>query len=365
MAVIKRGKYWHVYWKENGKVRSISTGLTIKADAEKIDGLKKKERQWQKAERQRRKILGKYDTPIVSEVPTELPKDHKRGSIRLDAMFDAALQYRKLSRTHKVIFDRFVRECGKTYADQITPTIALEYLREKYSSGNGKSFNNSRTILNTIFRLCVIETGLNESPFARIMNMRIDNVQHHRPLTQDEFLKAFQAAVEPWKTASLIAWHTGARLETCKRIMRELLTSPADSITIKPGKTSRFGRSVYIPIHAELRQWIDNILASGVDWQSWTFKELRGNDRKGERKSYYVYLLNSLGIGDTEDGKASFHSLRSSFITRCDKAKIDRQVTRGVVGQVDDDTTDLYSYDQEGANAILTLPASGIFAIKK
>ena len=101
------------------------------------------------------------------------------------------------------------------------------------------------------------------------MPRRVENVEHHRPLTQDEFLKAFHAADEPWKTLSLIAWHTDARLETCKRNMEELLTSPADEITINPGKTARFGRSVYIPIHPELRAWIDHVIASGADWKSW------------------------------------------------------------------------------------------------
>lgn len=361
MALIKRGRFWHIYWKENGKIKSFSTGYTIKSEAEKIDLAKKKERQWKKTERQHKRIFG-YDAEVVSPIPTEIVKqEHKRGSIRLDAMFDTALQYRKLSNTHKCIFDRFVKESGKTFADEITPKVALEYLRKKYGKGNGKSFNNAKTILNTIFKLCVIETGLSESPFERIMNMRVENVQHHRALTQDEFIRAFNAAEEPWKTASLIAWHTGARFETCKRIMEELLNNPSDDITIKPGKTSRFGRSVYIPIHPELRQWINGIIASGVDWKEWKFKKNAGNYKTGEQRTYYVHLLNSVGVNDTEEGKASFHSLRSSFITRCDEEKIDRKDTRGIVGQVADETTDLYSYDKEGAKAILNLPGLGIF----
>ena len=357
MGLRKRGKYWHIYWKENGTLRSLSTGCTVKAEAVAFDNAKKLELAQKRAIRLRCRITGENPQKKLDAVSPDPPKDHKRGSIRLDAMFQTALQYRKLSKTHKSIFDRFVRECGKIYADQITPRIALEYLRSKYGQGNGKSFNNSKTILNTIFKLCMIETGLEISPFERIMNMRVEKVQHHRPLTQEEFLRAFHAAEEPWKTASLIAWHTGARLETCKRIMQELLTNPADSITIKPGKTSRFGRSVFIPIHAELLQWINKIIASGVDWQSWQFKEIKGK----ERLSYYVSLLRSLNINDTEDGKASFHSLRCSFITNCDREKIDRKDTRGIVGQVADETTDLYSYDTEGAKAILKLPPAGIF----
>lgn len=74
--------------------------------------------------------------------------------------------------------------------------------------------------------------------------------KHYRALTE-EFIKAFNAANDPWKTLSLIAWHTGQRLETCKRIAEKLFVDGNISdITITPGKTARFGRAVYIPRRA-------------------------------------------------------------------------------------------------------------------
>lgn len=237
--------------------------------------------------------------------PPDESYKHKRGTLRLDEMFETALKYRNLSNTHRKLFARFVREVGKNFADEISPKIALDYLTERYGSGNGKSFNNVRIVLNTVFKLCLIEAGIECSPFEKVMPRRVETVIHHRPLTQEEFLKAFHAAEEPWKTLSLIAWHTGARLETCKRIMEELLTSPADEIIIKPGKTARFGRSVYIPIHPELRAWIDHVIASEVDWHSWQVKQL---DSK-LHVSPYVCLLRLLNILDTDEGKFSFPAL--------------------------------------------------------
>ena len=78
--------------------------------------------------------------------------------------------------------------------------------------------------------------------------------------------------------------------------------------------------------------------------------------RKKTRYTYFVGLLRSLGIFDTQAGKASFHSIRASFITRCDEAGINRRATKGVAGQVADNITDLYSHDKETAKEILTLP---------
>lgn len=367
MSLRKIGKWYYVcYYDIDGKLHNVATGMTTKEDAQVIEQnirtIVQTERSIRKAKRITERIAQATGGVIQTEKKVVV---HQRGVIRIDEMFQTALKYRQLSDTHKKSFTRFtadMEEHGIRYADQVTPKIALDYLVRMYSNKgqNGKSFNNNKTILNTIFRLCLIESGLKDSPFENVMPMRLQEIQHHRALTQDEFLRAFQAAEEPWKTVSLIAWHTGARLETCKRIMQELLTNPSDSITIKPGKTSRFGRSVFIPIHTELRQWIDNILASGVDWKAWKFKEIKGKDRL----SYYVSLLRSLGINDTEEGKASFHSLRSSFITICDQNKIARHIVRGIAGQTKDDITDLYSHDKEGAKEILNLPSLGVIPPK-
>jgi integrase len=125
-----------------------------------------------------------------------------------------------------------------------------------------------------------------------------------------------------------------------------------------PGKTARFGRAVYIPIHPQLWDWLCQlprpesdstpILSQFPKRNKWT---------EDDKLTYCVGLFRSLGINDTEDGKASFHSLRASFITRCDEAGVNRRATKGVAGQVADNVTDLYSHDKETAKQILSLPA--------
>jgi hypothetical protein len=67
-------------------------------------------------------------------------------------------------------------------------------------------------------------------------------------------------------------------------------------------------------------------------------------------------LFKANGIVATAAGKASFHSLRASFITRCDEAGVSRIATKGVAGQTEDSITDLYSHDKETAKQILNLP---------
>lgn len=105
MALRKIGKYYHVYWKENGKVRSLATGCTDKAEAVKFDQQKKAELAIARAERYKLAFCGdtatQNQTPQLTLPPPEETHKHKRGTLRLDAMFETALNYRKLSETHK------------------------------------------------------------------------------------------------------------------------------------------------------------------------------------------------------------------------------------------------------------------------
>lgn len=283
-------------------------------------------------------------------------------------MIPLAQQYRDVSPDAVKSFDRFVEWCGNRYklAIDITPKIAFAYLEECYGNGNGKSFNNNKSALNGIFRCCLVQAEMERSPFDCFHNKKVRNVENHRPLTVEEFRQAYAAAREPWKTASLISWHTALRRETCFRLAWEHISvdDGIPSITIMPSKTARFGRAVYIPIHAELWARLNAIPRPEDDKTPILsqFPMLKEFDRKKKRVTYYVGLLQSLGINDTKAGKASFHSLRASFITRCDEERIARSVTRGVVGQIDDNITDLYSHDHKSARQILTLPAAGIDA---
>jgi integrase len=278
-------------------------------------------------------------------------------------MLDVARQYRDLHERSVREFMRFAKNISYTYADEITPQIAMSYLEQNFGGGNGKTYNNQKSLLNTIFRCCLIQAGIAKSPFESIINKRVRNVEHHRPLTVEEFLKAFAVAREPWKTASLISWHTAMRKETCFRLAWEHISidNGVPAITIMPGKTARFGRAVYIPIHEELWAWLKSLPRPADDKTPILSQFPPIHSWSDGRKTYYAGLLQSLGIMDNKQGKASFHSLRGSFVMRCDENDVNRQVTRGVVGQVEDHTTDLYSQDRVSARKILDLPAAGIF----
>lgn len=95
--------------------------------------------------------------------------------------------------------------------DEVSGELAFAYLSERSPDpSQSKTFNNNKSALNTIFKLTMMDSGISESPFAKIPN-RVLNSQHQRPFTEEEFVRIYQAAPEPWRTASLIVWFTGLR----------------------------------------------------------------------------------------------------------------------------------------------------------
>ena len=288
-----------------------------------------------------------------------------RRGLLLRNMPDIAAKSRQLSPEHLFAWQRFREAVAPLkYASDITPKVALNYLDRHCNGGNGKRYNNVLTMLNVIFRSCLVAADMSASPFSAIPRRRVQAVQHFRPLTADEFVLAFNAAAEPWKSALLIGWHTALRRESVFRLSWQHIDADDRSITIMPGKTARFGRAVYIPIHPELWDHLQSLPRpkspeTPILSQWGQYIHYPGH----KRQPYIAGLFDALGIADTSEGKAGFHSLRASFITRCDEAGILRRATRGVAGHAADQMTDLYSHDRQTAKQILALP--GVLTAKK
>ena len=278
-------------------------------------------------------------TPVKNERPRRL---------RLDAALDAAEKYTPVSVTVATVWRRFARLMAVRYLDEVTPEMVHDYLRQY---DRGKTYNNVRSILGRVFSLTRMESGVTSSPVDLIPTRRTES-RHQRPISQDEFVRLYRAAPEPWHTAVLIAWHTGLR----QRDVASLRWSEirAGEITHTPGKTARFGRAVRIPIHPQLAA----ALAALPRVNDYVLGRWCSQGRiRAQQKKDWAALLDRVGIADDSTGLACFNSLRDSFVSRLDAAGIPRHAIRGLVGHVSDDTTDLYSHDLTTARRILDLPA--------
>ena len=347
MAITKKGKYYYLYFREGGKIRWLATGQTVESEARKLDRANTARLRSEKQRAILKKLAGTDAAPDLPQPPPSEPQ-HKRGTVKLENLFEIASKYRALSRFHRGAINDFIRVTGLKYADQVTPKICRDYLERRFGSGNGKSYNNSRTYLNTIFRLTLIESGLPASPFASLVPRRVTDTVSHRPITDEEFRRLFAAASEPYKTALLIGYHTGLRLMDCFRLSPDCIEN--GWIVKIPGKTRRYRRAVQIPVHRELANHFSSIQVTGSD------PYCQNAPSEQRISAYFNRLFYACWVNDTPEGKASFHGLRSAFVTRLRERGIPEHAIEGMAGHTKTETTNVYSHDRQTPLKILDLP---------
>nr|DAS73005.1 MAG TPA: Integrase [Caudoviricetes sp.] len=279
--------------------------------------------------------------------PPELPKpatgEHQRGGIKIADMWECAVKKRALSINHKKIWDVFVQRIGVKYADQITPAIALQYLEDNYNSGNGKTYNNVKSSLNTIYRCCLVEANLSASPFQAIINKRVTEVETHRNLTLDEFQRLMDVIPVHMQIVAMLSRWTTQRLETCTRITPEMLDFGKKVFIVDPGKTRRFGKWVCCPIMPELEKFLLPLLPkckpnipivkNFSEWKNTRYTNV------------FTKYMRELKINDNSSGKASFHSIRGTAITWFKEHGVKGEELRSITGHASADVEDIYARD--------------------
>lgn len=351
MALRKFGKIYHILYRDlSGKIRTVTTGESDKKEA------LKKETAWMstlKAERMKRK-RGLHFTvpgavPLSDEVLRAMEGNSKR--VKLTDALDVFLEKytEELPMNTLKNWKRFIKDVGVKYMDEVTPQIAFNYLDRNYRAKAGKTYNNNKNSLNAVFKSLLMEAGMDRSPFDLVKN-RKNHGKHQRPFSEEEFLRIYHAAEEPWKTACLITWHTGLRQESVFKLRYDHIEN--DIITTMPGKTARYNRAVRIPIHPQLKEHIA-MLPPSHDGRILGFDKRKPSG--GAFSNYFGGLLDRLEITDNEKGLAVYNSIRNSFISRCRAAGIPEHAIRGMVGHVESDMTDLYSHEIESAMPIKKL----------
>jgi len=284
-----------------------------------------------------------------TEPPTVAPAtvDHRPKRLKIsDALATAGL-YGEIGYTAVKVWNKFARTLRVEYLDQVTPQMVHGYLAG-YTRGH--TANNVRGAINRIFSLTLLDSGLDRSPVEKIPTRRRDS-EHQRPLSEEEFLRLYAAAPEPWRTALLIGWHTGLREADVFALCWSFIDG--DTITTLPRKTARFGRSVQIPIHPQLAAALARLPRTN-DYVLGQWSPA-GHVTPSQRRAL-ADLFASCGVLSDERGLVKFNSLRDSFITRLDAAGVPRHAIRGMVGHTTDDMTDLYSWDLDTARRIQQFP---------
>ena len=355
MALRKRGRWLYAYydqWERDGlalKRRRVEKCLyTEDRDVAKL--LERKLMTDAKEESVQARAGAKIDAILTGGTVSVRRAAPRR--MRIADAVSRAERYRTVGETARKLWKRFVRECGCVYMDEVTPHRALAYL-EKIAPNGGKVFNNTRSALNGIFKLLLIDANLNASPFELVRPARVSSLSQ-RPFTGEEYARILKAARSPWKEAVQIAWWTGLREKDVFTLKWSEIHG--DLIRRLPAKTARFRREVLIPVHPTLAALLNGLKKkSSPDGRvlgHWPYRPKTATFSTGFRE-----ILEKAGIPQiTPAGRANFNSFRNSFISRCDAAGIPRHAIRGIVGHVSDTQTDLYSHDETSARLIQSLP---------
>lgn len=360
MALMLRNKIWHIYYRgPDGRLVSVSTGLTDKRDARAVESAAMLKNRSDKQQQRLARLLAPA-APVPPAGPTSptspasltaLPAPRKR--LKLCDVLDGVARYRDTATDARCAWTRFVEwlPADIIHADQVTSEHAFNYLQIKYGQQTGKAWNNNKTCLHNIFKVILLDAGMSASPFALVVR-RKHSGEHQRPFTAAEAKKIIRSAPEPWKSACVIAWHTGLRQKDVFALRWSDIKH--DIMEVKPAKTARFNRAVQIPVHPELAAWLNKL--PRVNERVLGFSDMP-YENNGRFSSFFGKLLVKLKIKDNERGIVVFNSFRDSFVTRCDEAGMPRHAIRGMAGHTKNEQTDLYSHDQQSARQLTTFPA--------
>lgn len=347
----RTGGVFHILYRDlNGKVKTLTTGETVKKKAHVVEKVFMGEL---KAEKQRRRHGFTVILPAVNceevrdETLAAIDNTQKRRRLALSNALDV---YRKHygeppSETRKY-FERFCKNIKIKYMDEISTDRAFSYLEKTYSASSGKTYNEARSSLNIVFRRLMVQAGLILSPFAGISNKPYKGL-HQRALTEIEIKKLLGHSTGDLYTAILLAWWTGLRGSSVEAVTWDEIREDKENKSLYfyhlPPKSARFNRRVKIPIHPQLWEHLKTLKRD---------KKTIINVKRDLRE--FKPLCDSLNVLDTEEGIVRFGSIRKAFIRRCDAGGVRRTATRGMAGHTSDEMTDLYSEDYCGALDILT-----------
>lgn len=355
----KKGrKTWMIRLYIRGKgVRDFSSKTTDKLRAQQID-LQLRLGQARRAEHQR-------VVEFVESITSDRINALDRG-MPLELAWDAycelpefRLSPEQVRKKHDA-WRRFLSWLGDSHPrikhmPEVERDHCYEWVRSLMDGSiRGKSVNNLRGCVSSVFQALMHKAKLKENPFSVVKQAPTDDSDRGRALTDDEVSRLLKTAKEPWYGAILVAIYTGLRFTDVAHLEWESVRDGV--IVVTPSKTRRRNVQVTIPIHPALAAYFSS--------------RERGNDicvfpylvrwyEEVQRDAVFGKLLARSGIRAQPGEYVGFHSLRHTFITRLSSAGVPQDVRMKLAGHSQASTHSMYDHDlQQAADAIAKLPAS-------
>lgn len=185
MALRKRGKhgYWHAYYRvwertPDGLRNKIVEVNLCTADRDVAKTLESQLMQRAKQSSTEARAAAKIEAILSGTTVTVSKASSKPRRLKIVNALECAAKYGSVSKASEKQWKRFVRESGFVYMDEVTPELARSYL-DKLNL-NGKNFNNTKSALNSVFKMLLSETGMYSSPFEYVPSRSMSAPKRHK-----------------------------------------------------------------------------------------------------------------------------------------------------------------------------------------
>lgn len=251
---------------------------------------------------------------------------------------------------YRGICDQFTMWCGRAgvrLQREVTPELAERYIEALEAQKKLGTVEAHLRCLRLVWR--VLDPS--NPTFSGLHSTRNDACHHYRPLSIAEVARIYQKAAGELRVLVAIGYTTGLRLVDACCLRWDQADPERESrielergvIRVRPRKTTRYGKTLEIPVVPPLSGLLSAIPAACR--RGPVLPELSAlYDRDASAVSKRIAaLFSAAGVGDTDAGRASFHSFRATYQTLMDNAGVARQVTRSVTGHTGPAMSDTYS----------------------
>lgn len=182
-----------------------------------------------------------------------------------------------------------------------------------------------------------------------------DDSKQRVPFTDEEVKSLIEnASSNDWKGAILFGRFTGLRITDITNIRWGQIDFAENTLTIVPKKTSRKKKTLVIPLHPMVTEFLEALPCSD-DNNEFLFSSLAERQAGGKKgvSTAFGEQMDKLGIskvvttfnaqGQAQPALKSFHSLRHSFVSAMANANVSQELRKKLAGHSSDEMNDIYT----------------------
>lgn len=373
--LFKRGKYWHVQWRVNGKLFMRSTKQTSR----------------DKAETERAKIMAPFlaqdEADVLQNVAGRIARreaeivkydEDKTPPLTIAKAWPAYIgagNRNDISDSTLTIYqyywNAFTRWLNKnhpavTELRQVSFKVAEAY-KASMANKTGRTFNAHRAFMRSFFGVLQDKARAESNPWQELKR-RTENSKGRRALTTDELMTVCRSADGELRLMLACGLYLGARMGDACRMDWGNFDMGKRLVTYTPHKTAnKKPNAMVIPMHNDLFVILNETASRKRTGPLTPELAMLYNDKGPYAVSAIVQKhFTDNGITTTEEGKgvrrhvsAGFHSLRHSAVTIMRHAGAAQATSEAVVGHSSAEVHALYTHQDEAAlsRAVASLPS--------